>query len=346
MIDLVERQLPELRGEDSWGILRNNWYSDHFCADLHPEKLSLFYYDVKQLIGDRGLYLIIDEIDRLFERVEEGQSKNNRNLDSLFGALSAMLNSPECKSAVHFVICGSNWLIRYNLKGDKMNQLFQRFGKQVIEIGKLPEEDAKAVICTPYKDYPELVISKDALDWIWNYTGGMVWHTKLLGEESIQRAKDDFRCVVYPSDVQQSLAKVINDHWCKQFYEGCESGAEYQLVDAMQSLAAKRDGYVHIGRISELLNWEVIEVQRTMVILKALKVVAQHPVDQQLYRFEQDIYRRYFRSTPSLFDKIPEEPDIFQSKQQLEEAAYEPKSGNEEEQVSMEEDSDDWDGFN
>ncbi len=317
VIEHVERQVPGLKGSDSWDALKDEWHSPNFCADRYPEKLSLFYTDIKPLLGEQGIYLIIDEIDRLFERIEEGQVANNRNLDSLFGAISAMLNSSECKQAVHFVICGSNWLIRYNLKGDRKNQLFQRFGKQIIEVGKLPETDARDVICMPYRNYPELVISEEAIDWIWDYIGGLVWHTKLLAEEAIRRAKGDSRRVVYPSDVQQCLPKVLNDQWCKQFYEGCESGAEHKIVDVMQSLASKRELYVHIARISELLHWEIIEVERTMAILKALKVVEQHPIDHQLYRFEQDIYRRYFRTTPSELKRIPEEPDVFQDKQQL-----------------------------
>ena len=232
-----------------------------------------------------------------------------------------MLNSTECRQCVHFVLCGSNWLIRYNLKGDKVNQLFQRFGKQVIEIGKLPEEDAKALIRTPYRAYPELVITASAMDWIWGYVGGLAWHTKLLGEEAIKRAKQDYRSVVYPSDVQQSLPKVVNEQWCKQFYEGCEGRAEYQLLDAMQSLASKREGYVHLNSLCQRLGWEPVEVQKAMVVLRELKVVAQHPADQKLFRFELDIYRRFFRTCPSQFEQMPEEPDIFQKKQDLSTAA-------------------------
>lgn len=321
VIDRLERQLPKVKSGEYWEQLKSTWYSPAFCADQHPEKLSLFYADLKEFLSGKGLYLIIDEIDRLFERVEERQTVNNRNLDSLFGAMSAMLNSAECRSVVHFVICGSNWLIRYNLKGDKMNQLFQRFGKQVIEVGKLPREDAREVLLSPYRENTELKISEEAVDWIWNYIGGLVWHTKLLGEEAIRRAKNDFRSIVYPSDVQQCLPRVLDDQWCKQFYEGCESGAEYQVVDAMQSLAAKCDIYIHINRISEMLGWELIEVQRTLVILKSLKVVEQHPIDHQLFRFEQDIYRRYFRTMPSKYKRIPEEPDVFQDRQQFQQSA-------------------------
>ncbi len=315
VLDIVERKIPGIKTENAWSELKQNWSSGYFCADQQPEKLSLFYMDVKELIRDKGLFLIIDEIDRLFERVEQTQMKYHRNLDSLFGAVSEILNSYSCRKAVHLVICGSNWLIRYNLKGDRKNQLFQRFGKQVIEVGKLPENDAREVIFLPYRPYPELIITEEAVKWIWDYAGGLVWHTKLLGEEAIERAKKDNRYVVYPSDIRQSMPKVITELWCKQFYEGCEDGEERRFVDAMQSLAAKKDAYVHINQLSDLMGTARVEIQRIITVLLGLKIITAHPIDSQMFRFELDIYRRYFRTNPSIYEQVMEEPDIFQIKQ-------------------------------
>ena len=320
VLDEVETKLPEMMADSRWLQLKERWHSPAYCADQEPERLCLFYRQLNPVLDGRGVYLIIDEIDRLFQRVEENrQGENHRNLDGLFGALSEMLNQVECKEAVHFVICGSNWLIRYNLKGEKINQLFQRFGKQVIEVGKLPEADMQEVIRRPYKQYPELCVTPEAMQWIWNYTGGLVWHTKVLAQEAIGRAKRDCRCRVYPADVQQSIPYVVTEEWCKQFYEGCESGEEFKVIDAMQSLAANRNTYIHIDRIRELLGHDLLEIQRTMLTLQELKVVAQHPVNQQLYCFEQDLYRRYFRTRPSRYPRVPDEPDVFQAIQQVKE---------------------------
>ena len=60
---------------------------------------------------------------------------------------------------------------------------------------------------------------------------------------------------------------------------------------------------------------EKIEVQRIINVLIGLKIIAAHPIDTQLFRFELDIYRRYFRTNPSIYEKVLEEPDIFQLKQ-------------------------------
>ena len=111
----------------------------------------------------------------------------------------------------------------------------------------------------------------------------------------------------------------MTEEWCKQFYEGCESGEEFKVIDAMQSLAANRNTYIHIDRIRELLGHDLLEIQRTMLTLQELKVVAQHPVNQQLYCFEQDLYRRYFRTRPSRYPRVPDEPDVLQAIQQVKE---------------------------
>lgn len=307
VLDQVESMLPDLSASDEWDELKKRWSKQNSNADQNMASLMQFYPAVKKLIGNKGIYFIIDEIDRLFEKIENSAC----NLEDLFGVISAMLSLQSCREAIHFVICGSNWLIRYNLRGDKKNQLLQRFGKQVIEVGKLREADAKELVVRPYKVYTELTITEEAVEWIWNYTGGLVWHTKLLADTAIEHAKAAGRYAVYASDVQASLADVLSEQWCKQFYEGCESGNEFKVVDAMQSLTARRNAYVHMNKLCELLQWENIDVQKACMLLKELKVVATDPVDPQKYRFEMDMYRRFFRSQPSAFPRVPEENDMF-----------------------------------
>ena len=341
----LERE-ERLRGLDetneAWKKYKREW-TDDFCADLHPEQLVLFYSGLKRFLGDYGLYLIIDEVDRLFECVEKRESNADGetqacNLDSLFGTISTILSSADCKKAVHVVLCGSNWLIRYNLTGDKTNQLFQRFGRQVIPVGRLPEEDAKAVVRMPYERYPEVKFSRQALDWIWDDAGGLVWHTKLLGDEALQRAKDAGRSEVYPSDVYESLPKVLNPLYCKQFRDACE-GEENGLIEALQSLAAKKDSYVHVNKIRELLQWDSVKLQKKLSLLMALKIIEQHPINPQYYRFELDIYRRYFRrEAVGTYPQIPEDAEMFRRKRQIEEALHVPDN-------AQSADTDDWDAF-
>ncbi len=312
VIYAAEMSNPELRSSDEWLALKERWNVNVCCMDENIQMLVRFYPEVRQVLNGKGFYLLIDEADRLFEKVESSQA----NLDSLFGALSAMLSSLDCRESVHFVICGSNWLIRYNLRGDSGNQLLQRFDSQ-IEVGKLDESDTEDVVKLPYKKYPELIITQEALNWIRNYTGGLVWHTRLLGDTAIARAKKAGRHVVYPYDVQQSLPEVLSEKWCKQFYEGCESGNEYRVVDAMQSIASRRNMYIHINQLCDILGWEAVEVQKILSILKALRVVSpnQYDPDSQQYRFDMDIYRRYFRTQVSKYTRIAEEADIFRPKE-------------------------------
>ena len=310
VLDAIEPKIGETAATVGWKALREKWYSPAYCADENPERLVQFYPEVRRVLGDeRGIYLIVDEVDRLFEKVE---IRSKSDLDGLFNKISALLELPECRAAIHFVFCGSNWVIRYDLRGEKKNQFRQRFGQNVIQVGKLPKEDAKEVVRRPYRKYPGLTLTEEALDWIYNYTGGLVWHTRVLGNAAVERVKKLGRSVVYPYDVETMLPAAIDEQWCKHFLEGVESGNEYELVDAMQSLAAKRDEYVSVSRLCEVLHWERIEVQRCFQLLKELKYFAADPLNpDERYRFEMEIYRRYFRTLPSRLPRIPEEPDVF-----------------------------------
>lgn len=333
-----QERLPELTDENpKWVAFQKEW-NEYYCADLNPEKLGLFYRSLAAFLGEYGLYLIIDEIDRLFYRVSERTAvdgdQKQCTLDALFGAISAILDSAECRKIVHFVVCGSNWLIRYNLKGDLTNQLFQRFDEKPMIVGQLPEADAKAAVCVPYSNHPEVKFTNEALDWIWNDAGGLVWHTKLLANEALERAYEDDRCVVYPSDIYESLPKILVPNYCKQFSDACGAEGD-QLIDAMQSLAAKKDSYVPVSRIGSLLLWEHEKLQKELQLLAALKIVEQHPTNPQYYRFELDIYRRYFRSVNCAdYPQVPEDAEIFRRIYQTPVGNHDPNGA-----------ADDWDIF-
>ena len=68
-------------------------------------------------------------------------------------------------------------------------------------------------------------------------------------------------------------------------------------------------------------------------VLTGLKILSVHPIDTQLYKFELDIYRRYFRTNSSKYGQVPEEPDIFQIRQ--------PETGSAESRPAVAETSDD-----
>lgn len=316
-IDKVFTQLElgykELTQNDDWNALVAKWSLPEGSEDRDPNKLEDFYRELRNVLG-KGLIFLIDEIDTLFERVEA-----KKLLDStLFPALSTILCSADCRESVQFILCGSKWLLRYRKQDGELSQLFQRLGDRVTEVGRMPEKDMTQMLCAPYAEYPDVKYTKEALNWIWDYTGGLVWHTKLLGQKVIKRIREEGRCVVYPYDVRAEIMGITRDAYCRQFYEGCEE-KERLVLDAMQSLAYKQGIYIPVSKLYDLLRDHITqqEIDQALSMLCSLMLIEKHLAGQPRYRFTVDIYRVYFRvqeEYESVFVQVPEKDRMFQCK--------------------------------
>lgn len=310
---------PEVTEKEAWAALIAKWTLPEGSEDRDPNELQVFYRELKNVMG-KGLIFLLDEIDTLFDRVEAKQQ-----LDSvLFPALGTILCSAACRESVHFILCGSKSLLRYRMEDGALSQLFQRLGDNVIEVGRMPAKDVREMLLTPYKDYPEVKHTDEALNWLWNYTGGLVWYTKLLGQSVIKRVKKEGRTEIYPFDVRSEIMGITRDEYCKQFYEGCEE-KERLVIDAMQSLAFKQGMYIPVSKIYALLSEQITkqeitqqEVNQALTMLTSLRLVEKHPAGHSAYRFAVDIYRVYFRVQEmyvTAFDMVPEAEQMFLCKE-------------------------------
>lgn len=328
-IDKVFEQLEqwdeELKKSAAWEEFVADWkLPEGSKQDRDPNKLELFYRGLRKVLG-KGLIFLIDEIDTLFTHLAE---KKNKQLDStLFPALSTILCSADCRESVQFILCGSKWLLRYRKGDGELSQLFQRLGDRVTEVGRMPEKDMVEMLCAPCKKYPELKYTDAALNCIWDYTGGLVWHTKLLGQRVIKRIRAEGRCVVYPFDIRAEIMGITRDGQCQQFYDGFdarEDKKELLVLDAMQSLANKQGRYISVDEIYDLLDDYIVrqeitrqEIDRALSMLCSLTLIERHLAGQPRYRFTVDIYRVYFRVQEihkSVFEKMKETDRVFQCK--------------------------------
>ena len=157
--------------------------------------------------------------------------------------------------------------------------------------------------------------TEEALEMIWEYTGGLVWFVKLFGNAAIRRAKSQNRAWIYPADVFYSLYEVLCDRNCEQFYEGCTPGGlERPLIDVMQAMACRKDMYLSMDKICEKLGRDPDDVERAMAGLIRFEIALRDPVNPDMVRFSLDIYRRYFRTVNSSQVREPEEPAVFERK--------------------------------
>lgn len=274
-------------------------------GEMDPNLIKIFYQELYELTG-RGLFLLIDEMDRLLQKLEDDHQE--ANLNNLLQALSSLLDDDERKKYLQLVICGSNWLMYYASVGPDMQQLFQRVGDYKISVGRLPKEDVLAVLRSV-----DIPYAAGTQEMIWEFTGGLVWFVKLLANAAIRRAKDARRNCVYPSDVFYSLATVVNRQNCDQFYEGCKPGtAERQMIDAMQSLAYRKGRYLSLSDVGERLDMDTAAVEKALGQLIYFEIAERHPADPNRVRFTLDIYRRFFRSLYSVYPRTRDENLVFE----------------------------------
>lgn len=338
----LERKLPAATGTAVWRQLVDKWTLSPNEEDRSPDLLQDFYLeleiamnsatsaqDVAQRTAARkGLFLFIDEFDVMLHRMQSSQ----RDYILLQG-LRTITQSSDCRRAIHFLLCGSNNLISYTRKGERYYQTFQDFTPQ-IEVDDLPQKDLEEMLLAPYQDDPEVVLLPETLEWVRRYTGGLVWYTKLLGNQMIKEAREKQRGVVYPSDVCRAFPCICNGSCCIQFYEGCED-MEHDVLEALAALSTRYQNYVTLDRLKEqlaamkqfsadpaledageiklgsltrkpLMDGQIADSIEKLI---ELKLIQRDSAGRDRYCFKREIYRRFFRTQVTRLDKGESLPD-------------------------------------
>lgn len=279
--------------EETYSALMERWVPASDPNDIDPRRLMDFYCEVKDALDGRGLVMIIDEFDRLLEKLDGAQVLET----SFYPVLSSMLCDAICARTVHFLFCGSKELKIEMNKDRQVTQVFQRIGETDIMIGAMPKQEMIEMVRKPYSIYPEVVFTDEALEWLWNLVGGLVWFSKLVAKQALFEAKEDRRSVVYPMDIFQVVCKYANtNNMCKQFYEGFRDD-EKAVVEALGNAAVRPGQYVSITQVVELLQAHLSRerIERALRNMIALEMVEVNRQNANLYRFRVDLYRRYFR---------------------------------------------------
>ncbi len=344
VLNALERKLPAATRTEAWRRLVEKWTLAQGDQDRSPDQLQDFYLELELAMNApaagqeaelnhaqtrKGLLLMIDEFDVMLHRMQSSQQDT-----VLLQGLRAITQSSDCRRAVHFVLCGSNNLISYTRKGERYYQTFQDFKPQ-IEVDELPQKDLEEMLLAPYRDDPEVVLPKETLEWVRRYTGGLVWYTKLLGNQMLKVAKENRRGVVYPSDVCKAFSSVCEGSYCIQFYEGCED-MEHDVLEALASLSPRYQSYVSLDKLKEQLaglrkaspeqpvSAEAADSRLGSLLRKPhmdgqiadsieklidLKLIQRDSTGRDRYCFKREIYRRFFRTQVTRVDKGESLPD-------------------------------------
>ena len=217
--------------------------------------------------------------------------------------------NPDCCDAIHLLLCGSNYLLVYNQTGSAFNQMFQSY--ETIPVGQMLASDIQEMIHDWLAQYPYIRFAESqegdvspSIKWIERYTGGLVWYTRLLVNEATKAVIKDNRNCVYPSDICQAFNSICVFNYCRQLTEGCDKNDKL-VLDAMQSLSIGPNTYVSFEQLMGLLgeHMSVDQLRRSLsTLIESVELLEQRAANVKSYRFRIELYRRYFRTRPSIFE--------------------------------------------
>lgn len=306
VLEKIREFYPEFCRNQAWKDLEEKWMVADRRENFNAKDLQYFYHELKKANDDRGLILIIDEIDVVF-------AKDSRVDTVLFPALRSLMEDRVGKAAVHFVLCGSNQLFRFAESRATLGQLFNLFENTTIQVGCLPKEDMTTMLQDPYtKHYPHVKYTQAALDLIWDYTGGLVWYTKLLGTEIMKFIKSARRSIVYPWDVHYCVKAILKGRNFTHL-EKDTTREERLVLYTLHSLAGGPTEYVSYDQLREKIGDELQPDQLNDVLnlLVTMQLIERRDAFQNQYRYAISLFWYYFRSQHPCQNQKEEDPREF-----------------------------------
>ena len=205
---------------EGWDNFYDKW-KDYPHKDADFQWIEDFYAELsKEFLTDVGLFVCIDEIENLFytgmiandsqlqnlsDFLSESKTKSSEQT-SIWGVLSRM---SQCENAmIRFVLCGSDFFTNKALEGDNLSQFFQRIKK--LSVGRMNFNEIEKTMCQ-IEENSDIRITSDALQYLWQICGGLPWHSKIVGNDIIdKRLIPENRAEIYPSDIVWGIQELLN----------------------------------------------------------------------------------------------------------------------------------------
>ena len=317
LIDSVIRECRMLNvgnvSDAEWDAFAQKWTSDKDMMQRNLGFLGEFYQELMSFNKNKKLVLILDEFTTLLSLVEKSELINGSNqLRVLRDVIMELCYHDAVSLVISFAMT-----VKY-LSDTNLRKLFPPFEECVfkistLQISTLQKKDMEDMLKETYKEFPKVKFTNQSLDWIWKFTNGFAWYSKLVANCALNRAYSQERSIVYPSDIVDAVTTITgNDDYFRSLkYSCCPNGNK--ILDAIQSLTAKATDYVTISELLKLLSNDFTQrdIETILSALEMMQILQRNPFDRCCYRFAIELYWHYFRVSPSKYERCAETPVYF-----------------------------------
>ncbi len=210
---------------------------------------KVFLQQVRKIIGDRHLLILLDEFEELEAAIQRG------NIDSsIFSFLRHLIQHTKNLSVV---FCGTHRI--EELASDYWNILFNI--SLYHSIGFLEKEDAFHLIQEPVKEF-NMRYDDLALDKMWRITAGHPYFMQLLCHSLVNWHNKSERNYVTISDVNAALDEILASGEAHFVYLWTEATPVERLVLTTLTRMIPLTGHASVVQISDYLEERGVTVER------------------------------------------------------------------------------------
>ncbi|MBQ3291228.1 MAG: ATP-binding protein [Mogibacterium sp.] len=286
---------------------RSRW-SDAAASDDWVSRLPSYFMELSEILGGRKIVFFMDEMENVFYSGKLGSPEKE---EEFYGMIRALIQNYQ--GIVSFIFCGSDKLLTSCLEQKRESQMFQVL--QRIYIGRMSSKDIRDMF-NQYNSLYDIKFGNDAVDAIMGYTNGLIWYTKLIAKEIIDRIINEeqiLRQEVHPADVDSVVELLIRGDLGTEKIDLLDYNFGTKRKAIIRALARATSGrgdsistetiFTELTKLNYVDNdtGEVLgsipmdELIRNLNVLQKMDFIESDPQREQAYRFTTEIYRILMR---------------------------------------------------
>ncbi len=267
-------------------------------------QLPGYFMELSELLGGRKVVFILDEMENVFYSNHFSSAQNE---EQFFGMIRSIIQNYQ--EYVSFIFCGSDKLLTSCLEQKRESQMFQVL--QRIFVGRMGISDIRDMF-EKYNNEYSIKFGDDAIEAIMYYTNGLIWYTKVIAYNILDRIVDQehiIRDEIHVADVDAIVELLINGDLGSELIDLLDNnfGARRKAIIRAMARATKFSGdSVTTEMISAELSkinyiddetGEVLgsisedEMVKNLSVLERMDFIEKDARKENAYRFTAELYR-------------------------------------------------------